>query len=294
MTGDTEDALAELGMTVERVSASGGAVIRGLDLREIDDDGFAAILDAWYEHLVLFFPGQQLDPWSQKALAERFGPLEIHPHADKYSDELPEVCILHSEKGGRADVWHTDVTYTPSPPIGVLVSYVMGPEVGGDTMWSNQYLAFEALSDPMRELLEGCSALHMSTIDHDINHEHAAVRVHPVTGRKSLYLNRLFTRGLRQLLPGESQAVLDHLLTWSERPEFAWRWSWTPGDVVLWDNRCTLHYAINDYTDERVLHRTMILGDPPVGPGPRWERPVPGVAASSVGYAYRGKDPIGR
>lgn len=279
---------------IEPVSPACGAVVRGVDLRRVDDATFEAIQQAWYEHLVLFFPDQDLDPQSQRDFAMRFGPLELHPHAEIYSDDLPELCVLHSDRGGRADVWHTDVTYTPSPPIGVLVRYVTGPRLGGDTMWSNQYRVYEALSEPIRELLGGLSALHMSTIDTSIHHEHPAIRVHPVTGRTSLYLNRLFTRSLRQLLPGESAALLQHLLSWSERPEFTCRWSWSQGDVVLWDNRCTLHYAINDYADERILYRAMILGDPPVGPAPRWEQPVPAFAASSVGYEYRGMDPRGR
>jgi taurine dioxygenase len=280
--------------TVRELTSACGAEITGVDLRDIDDATLEAVLEAWYQHLVLFFPDQALDPAGHKALAERLGELEIHPHADTFSDELPEVCVLHSEKGGRADVWHTDVTYTPSPPVAVMIRYLTGPAVGGDTMWSNQYLAYETLSPAMKELLEGLTALHMSTIDPAIHHEHPVVRVHPVTGRKSLYLNRLFTRSLRQLLPGESSALLAHLLHWSERPEFTCRWSWTPGTVALWDNRCTLHYAINDYEAERVLHRTMILGDPPAGAAPRWAIPEPGVAASSVGYEYRGTDPRGR
>ena len=282
------------GATVERLSAACGGVVRGVDLTAIDEPTFRWIEAAWYEHQVLFFPGQHLSAEALRDFALRFGPLEIHPHADKYSDELPEICILHSDHGGRADVWHTDVTYTSSPPIAVAVSYVTGPSVGGDTMWANQYLAWETLSPAIRSLLEGLSALHLSTIDLDINHEHPVVRVHPETGKRSLYLNRLFTRSLRQLLPGESSALLDHLLDWSERPEFTCRWSWTIGDVVLWDNRCTLHFAINDYVDERILHRAMILGEAPVGPAPRWERPLPRFAASSVGYEYRGTDPLGR
>ena len=171
-------------LQIAPVSAACGAVVRGVDLRDIDDATFDAIERAWHEHLVLFFPGQDIDPESHRNLATRFGPLEIHPHADVYSEDLPELTVLHSDRGGRADVWHTDVTYTPSPPIGVLVRFIKGPDIGGDTMWSNQYLAFESLSDPMRELLEGLSALHMSTIDQSINHEHPVVRVHPATGRK--------------------------------------------------------------------------------------------------------------
>jgi taurine dioxygenase len=128
--------------------------------------------------------------------------------------------------------------------------------------------------------------------------EFPVVRRHPVTGRDALYVNRLFTRALNELLPGESDALLEHLFDWSEKPEFTCRWRWSPGDMVLWDNRCVLHRAINDYIDERVLHRTMILGEAPEGPAPmwkpRWNKPVPTVQASSVGYEHRGKGRLGR
>lgn len=283
------------GLTIEKLAPACGAVVTGVDLGQLDDATFEKIEEAWLEHLVLFFPDQHsMTPEAHRDLALRFGPLEIHPHAEKYSEELPEVCLLHSERGGRADVWHSDVTYTESPPVAVMVRYVVGPSIGGDTLWSNQYLAYESLSEPIRELCEGLSALHMSTIDSAMAREFPAVRVHPVTGRKALFVNRLFTRAFTQLLPGESEALLQHLLDWSERPELTCRWRWSPGDMAIWDNRAVLHRAINDYADERILHRTMILGDPPVGAPARWSKPEPGVAASSVGYDYRGKGPLGR
>ena len=282
-------------LQIERLSPACGAVVSGVDLHNLDDATFEKIQEAWFQHLVLFFPGQHdMTPEAHRDLAQRFGPLQIHPHAEKLREDLPEVCLLHSERGGRADVWHTDVTYTESPPVGVMVRFVEGPALGGDTLWSNQYLAFETLSDPIRELLEGVTALHMSTIDPDLHREYPAVRVHPVTGRKALFVNRLFTRALVQLLPGESEALLQHLLDWSEQPELTCRWRWSPGDMAIWDNRCVLHRAINDYEQTRILHRTMILGDPPTGAPARWKTPEPGVAASSVGYAYRGKGPLGR
>ncbi len=282
-------------LQIQRLAPACGAVVSGVDLGRLDEATFEKIQEAWYEHLVLFFPDQHdMTPEAHRDFALRFGPLEIHPHAEKYSEALPEVCLLHSERGGRADVWHTDVTYTESPPVAVAVRYVQGPSIGGDTLWSNQYLAYETLSEPVRELLEGLTALHMSTIDPELAREFPAVRIHPVTGRKALYVNRLFTRSLVQLLPGESEALLSHLLEWSEQPELTCRWQWSPGDMAIWDNRCVLHRAINDYSEERILHRTMILGDPPRGAEPRWSTPVPAVAASSVGYAYRGKGPLGR
>ncbi len=263
------------GLRIERVSAACGAAVRGVDLARVTAAELGLIREAWQEHLVLVFPEQSLEPSAHRAFAQRFGPLEIHPHITPIHPDLPEVCALHSERGGRADIWHTDVTYTESPPIAAIVRYVTGPEVGGDTLWSNMYLAYERLSQPMRELLEGLSAVHASTLDASLCHEHPVVRVHPETGRRSLFVNRLFTRGLRQLLPSESRALLEHLYAWCEQPEFTCRWSWRPGDVAMWDNRCTQHYAINDYAAERILHRCIVLGDSPVGNAPRWEPPEP-------------------
>jgi taurine dioxygenase len=282
-------------LRVERLAAACGGVVHGVDLADLDDLGFEAIHCALLEHQVLFFPGQDLDPYAHKSFAERFGPLEIHPHAAGVSEDLPEVCLLHSEQGGRADVWHTDVTYTPSPPVAAIVRYVEGPAVGGDTAWSNMTLAYEQLSDPLRELLDGLTALHVSTLDDDLCSEHPAVRVHPETGRRSLYVNRLFTRSLRQLRADESRALLDYLHGFSERLELSCRWRWSPGDVVMWDNRCTQHYAINDYDEERTLHRCIVLGEHGVrGNEPRWGLPPARKASSSVGYDARDGEPVKR
>ena len=282
-------------LKVERLAPACGAVVTGLSLGALDEATIDQLKEIWLEHLVLFFPEQySMEPEVHREVALRFGELEIHPHAEKFSEALPEVCVLNSQRGGRADVWHSDVTYTRSPPIGVLVRFVQGPTVGGDTLWSNQYLAFESLSVPIRELVSGLSALHISTIDPDMSREYPVVRTHPSTGRNALYVNRLFTRALTELLPGESDALLNHLFEWSEKPEFTCRWRWSPGDMVLWDNRCVLHRAINDYADERILHRTMILGEEPQGPKPRWAKPAPTVDSSSVGYENRGKGPRGR
>ena len=284
-----------MNLKVEKLAPACGAIVTGLDLLKLDDTTFDQLKQIWLEHLVLFFPDQHtVVPETHHEFALRFGELEIHPHAEKYSEDIPSICVLNSQRGGRADVWHSDVTYTPSPPVAVLVRFVQGPNVGGDTLWSNQYLAFESLSAPIRELISGLRALHMSTIDPDMTREFPIVRTHPETGRDALYVNRLFTRAITELLPGESDALLHHLFEWSEKPEFTCRWRWSPGDMALWDNRCVLHRAINDYSDERVLHRAMILGDEPSGPPPRWEKPAPSIAASSVGYEHRGKGALGR
>lgn len=279
-------------MKVERISYSLGAKITGVDLTDLDDATFKDIEAALYENLMLVFPDQhQLDPAGHAAFMSRFGELVIHAHADQYSDELPQVCVLNSETGGRADVWHSDVTYIQKPPMITCPRLVYGPQVGGETMFANMYSAYEALSEPLREMLDGLSALHSSTIDANMVWEHPAVIEHHQTGKRALYVNRLFTTSLRQLKPSESRALLDYLFTHSEQPEFCTRHRWSPGDVVMWDNRAAIHYAVGDYDEPRMLHRCMVHGDQPVGNAPRWERPKKMRASSKAGLISRSGEP---
>ena len=260
-----------MSISVERCSGELGAVVRDLDVRDLDDATFAEVLQAWSEHLVLFFPGQHLSPTEQRDFAARFGPLEQHPLTEKF-DDTPEITVLHSDRGGRADVWHTDVTFSEHPPIAAVLQQISGPEVGGDTMWTNQYLAFERLSAPLRSLLEGLTAVHSAWPQGrpDLTAERPVVITHPVTGRKALAVNRQFTIRIPQLEKGASDALLGHLFDAGDQPDLSVRWRWTPGDVVIWDNRCTRHYAIGDYECERVMHRVTVLGDyaEPYAPSP--------------------------
>lgn len=276
-------------LNIEQQAGTIGAAVTGVDLRELDDASFAAILDAWYRHLVLFFPGQHLTPTEHREFAARFGTLEVHPLTEKL-DGVPEVTLLHSERGGRADVWHTDVTFSESPPIASLLQQIEGPPAGGDTMWANQYAAYESLSAPMRAFLEDLTAIHVSFDPGrpDLNAERPVVITHPVTGRRALAVNRLFTRRIPQLSPEESTALLDQLYDWGDQPEFTVRWSWTPGDLAMWDNRCTRHYAIGDYDDERVMHRVTVLGEycEPWTPSPWPKHPI-GRISARTGYAMR-------
>jgi len=248
-------------LKIHKLSGSVGAVVSGIDVRELTDESFADIYGAWLNHLVLFFPDQHLSPSEQRDFAQRFGSLEVHPLTEKLED-TPEVTLLHSERGGRADVWHTDVTFSDTPPIAAVLQQLSGPESGGDTMWANQYLAFEAMSDPMRGFLRGLTAIHSAWPQGhpEMKAERPAVLRHPETGREALAVNRLFTTRIPQLEQSESDALLAHLFTWGERPEFTCRWTWTPGDLVIWDNRCTRHYAIGDYDSERIMHRVTVLG----------------------------------
>ncbi|MBU3700842.1 MAG: taurine dioxygenase [Acidimicrobiia bacterium] len=276
-----------MAITIEPKGGTIGATVTDIDLRRLDDSSFATLLDAWYTHLVLFFPGQDLSPAEHRDFAARFGELEVHPLTEKL-DGVPEVTLLHSERGGRADVWHTDVTFSDSPPIAAVLRQLTGPAVGGDTMWANQYLAFDTLSAPMRSFCRELTAIHTAWSQGrpDLSAERPVVIEHPATGRSALAVNRLFTRRIPQLTPEESDALLGQLFDHGERPEFTVRWSWTPGDVVIWDNRCTRHHAIGDYDAERVMHRVTVLGDyrAPGGPS-RWTAHEPGRLSARSAYA---------
>jgi len=261
---------AAVQLQVDAIAGALGAEVRGVDLGSLTDAEFAAVHDTLLEHLVLFFPEQHLTADEHRAFALRFGEAEIHPFITKLDDEHTEIVVL--EGTARADVWHTDVTFSQEPPICSVLKAVTIPARGGDTMWTNQYLVYEALSTPMRELLDGLTAVHHAKpFGHpEIQAVHPAVRVHPETGRRSLYVNRTFTSHFVELSRGESNALLEYLFTHSEQPQFTCRYRWTPGAIGIWDNRVTQHYAVADYADARRIERVTIVGDVPTGNPPRW------------------------
>jgi taurine dioxygenase len=274
-------------LDVRIIGGALGAEVLGLDLRALDDDGFAALQALLLEHLVLFFPEQHLEPDEHVAFATRFGEAEIHPFIPKLTVEHPEIVVLHADQGFVADVWHTDVTFDASPPVCSVLQAHSIPDSGGDTMWSNQYLAYERLAAPMREMLGGLTAIHSAA---NYGHperqaEHPVVRVHPGTGRPCLFVNRQFTRRIPQLGRDESEALLAFLFEWSTQPHLTCRYSWAPGTIGIWDNRCTQHLAVNDYAGPRTISRVTILGDvpEPAFGAPRWEayQPVRTSAAAS-------------
>jgi taurine dioxygenase len=229
---------------------------------------FDEIHRLWLEHLVLFFPAQQLTPDAHIELARRFGEPEIHQYLPKLDDDHQEIVVLDSDTGVRADFWHTDVAFSPTPPKASILQIITTPPFGGDTIWSNQYAAYDTLSAPMRELLDGLTAVHDagSHGDPDNRAEHPAIRVHPETGRRALFVNGTSTSHFVELERHESDALLAMLLRWCEHPKFHCRYRWGPGDVAIWDNRCTQHHAVNDYGDTRVGRRVTVIGDVPVGP----------------------------
>ena len=250
---------------IRPIAGALGAEVLGLDLGDLDDDGFEQLQTALREHLVVFLPGQELTPGQHRALGQRFGELEIHPYIPKLDEEHPEIVVLRSEQGGIADVWHTDVTFASNPPKMSILNMNECPPVGGDTMWSNQMRVFVSISKPLQQLLLGLTAIHTAAVfgHPEQEAEHPVVRQHPESGLASLYVNRQFTKRIPQLSKGESDALLSYLWTFSEQPQFNCRYSWTEGAVGIWDNRITQHYVVNDFVGKRTISRVTVLGDHP-------------------------------
>lgn len=283
-------------LDVRPMAGSLGAEIHGIDLRAgIDKATIDAIEKALLEHLVIFLPEQDISPEQHIAFGQSYGSLTTdHPSYLPTLDEHREVVVLSGQEGGRADLWHTDITISPEPPMGSILHMRTSPEYGGDTMFANMYAAYDALSDKMKVYLEGLVAHHdiMGTLKAIMReytgHKtadstpaesdglaglakmdlptaiHPVVRTHPKTGRKCLFVNPTFTSHIVNLPAAEGDAVLDFLYKHSVQPEFLCRRRWKEGDIGFWDNRCTMHYAVADYADSpRVIHRVTIQGDAP-------------------------------
>lgn len=271
-------------LDIRPVGGALGAEIHGVDLNDLTPAEQAAIHAAFAEHQVIFFRDQELTPDGHVAFASSFGELEVISGLPKLDDDHPEIVVLDDAATPAADVWHTDVTYSPSPPITSILHMIECPPVGGDTMWISLARAYETLSTPMQETLEGLTAVHRNSYGKG-SAEHPVVRVHPVTGRKSLYVNRIFTSHIPQLSRPESDALLPFLYRWCEQPSFAVRFRWQPGSVAMWDNRCTLHAVVNDWSDRRIVQRITVLGDDPSGAAaPRWEHHEPDTHGASAFY----------
>jgi taurine dioxygenase len=183
-----------------------------------------------------------------------------------------------------ADEWHTDITFREEPALMSILRMVKCPETGGDTMWSNLCAAYQGLSEPMRELLDGMSALH-DALPHNHPEQmaiHPVVRTHPETGDKALYVNEHFTRRLVEMNAEESAALLPFLTRWVQNPRFTVRYRWAENTMAIWDNRCTQHFVLNDFEGERVIQRVTVMGDRPQGNKPRWQPWVRGGRLSAT------------
>ncbi len=278
-------ALHETAWDVRKLAGSLGAEVRGISLENAGPDDAKAILELLAEHLVLFFPEQKLDPDSHIAFGKLFGELEAHPNL-ALGAERPEFFELRAEGGAGAiaDEWHSDLTCQPEPSVYAILHMVTCPPFGGDTMWANMYKAYEELSPPMKSFIEGLTALHDAHAHGKPENMavHPVVRVHPVTGRKSLFVNEHFTRRIVELGHEESEALLGFLTRWATRPGVTVRYRWTEGTIAMWDNRCTQHCVLNDFEGERVIQRVTVMGDVPEAASPTpWEPYIKPFSAAS-------------
>ena len=263
-------------LDVRRLAGSLGAEVRGIALDQVGGADAAGIHQLLLEHMVLFFPGQRLSPDQHIAFGRHFGELEAHPHL-RYESERPEFFELRATDGSGAvaDEWHSDLSCTGRPSKLAILHARVVPEVGGDTMWANACKAYDELSPPLRELCDGLTAFHDASphLAAGQGHIHPVVRIHPETGRRSLFVNEHFTRRIVELSDAESALLLGHLTRWVQQPRFTVRYRWTSGTIAMWDNRCTQHHVLNDFVGERVMQRVTVMGDDPQpsSPLPRWE-----------------------
>ena len=263
------------GWNIKKLSGSLGAEITGVSLADAKDTEVDQVKSLLTEHMVLFFPGQFLNNEDHVTLGRYFGELEGHPNFKTSESGLPEeIFQLTATSGGVADEWHTDITFQKHPALMSILNMVTCPATGGDTMWTSLNAAYDELSDPMKELCEGLTALH-DALPHNHPEQmtvHPVIRVHPETGKKALYVNEHFTRRIVEMSAGESEALLGYLTNWVTNPRFTIRYSWTAGTIAMWDNRCTQHFVLNDFEGERVIQRVTIMGDTVTGAAePKWQ-----------------------
>jgi taurine dioxygenase len=267
--------------TVEPLTPHLGAEVSGLDLAQrLDDDQLAALRRAWADWSVLVFRDQHLDRDAHKRFGRYFGTLHTHPM--NYSrDGDPEILKVRTTADSAytaGDGWHTDVTCDAIPPMASALYITETPECGGgDTLYADMYLAYEMLSEPMQQMLEGLTAIHDGALPYVGTYkstppeggyprnEHPVIAVHPVTGRKVLYVNSGFTSHIRGLQPWESRSILDALFRLiATTPRLHCRVEWQPDTLTLWDNRCTQHHAVWDYHPfTRSGERVSVVGDEP-------------------------------
>ena len=277
---------------VTRVSAALGAEITGVDLaKPLHDEVRAEIHRAFLEHAVLLFRDQDVDPASQVAFTRLFGACEQHPlYRSNQIEGYPEVLVIEHKDGkflnGRNDIWHADVTFAERPPLGSVLQCKAGRAGFGDTLFANLVGAYETLSRGLQRALEPLQGVHSARVLQERNNaakenvpvddipppvEHPVVREHPENGRPTLFVNPAYTVGIKDMRPEESRPLLDYLYAHATRPELCYRHRWRVGDVVMFDNRCLLHYVSVDYGPDlhRKMHRTTAAGDRPYGLGAR-------------------------
>lgn len=277
-------------MEVRPTGVTLGAEIRGVDLRAIDDQDFADIHHAWLDHQVLLFRGQNLDDEQLIAFSRRFGELDWAPVQEsgrRFVEGRPEIYIVSNviengvpigSLGAGEAVWHTDMSYLPDPPKASILYALELPPKGGNTGFVSMYAAYEALPAALQQRIKGMSLKHDGTynsggyvrqgvdaVDNPLTSPgavHPLVCKHPETGRSALYLGRRRNAYITGLPLAESEALLDELWSYADREDLAWYNQWRVGDLVLWDNRCTMHRRDPfDPDTRRIMHRTQIKGE---------------------------------
>ena len=269
------------------LSGALGAEIKGIDLTDTSDENFKKINNLLLEHKVIFFRNQPLTSKQHIALAEKFGPLEIHAYVKGLKDhpEIVRIIKAEDEKNQWGENWHSDVSYNFKPTKAVILKSVKIPPVGGDTCFSNMELAWETLDEKIKEKIKDKKAIHSSlggafftdeyeAMESNGNHaeytnEHPIVRTHPETGKKILYVNWTYTKKIIGLEKKESDQILEQIFVHQARLDLTCRFRWTENAVAIWDNRSVQHYAISDFFPgrslgyERIMDRIAIEGDRP-------------------------------
>jgi taurine dioxygenase len=276
-------------LDIRPIAGALGAEIHGVDIaQDLDDATVAAIRRALCDHAVIFFRDQDLTVERQKAFVRRFGEIFIHPNfrGTGADPEVVEVKRMPGDKMIVGESWHTDTTMMAEPPMGAVLYAVETPPFGGDTIFANQYLAYETLSDGLKATLAGLKAWHSDRNSAGPNsvrnlyrttkvradadwretvNLHPVVRTHPETGRRCLFVNQIYTSHFDGWTEAESRPLLTWLWEHAHRPEFTCRFRWAPGSVAFWDNRCTQHIAVHDAGPyRRMMRRIQIAGDRPV------------------------------
>ena len=271
-------------MEVRRIAGALGAEIHGVDLRSLDGAIVKKIRQALLDHLVIFFRNQDLDPAAFLAFTAHFGKPVEYPFV-KGLDGFPEIIQVlkrEEERTNFGGIWHADTTYLDEPPMGSVLLAREVPPYGGDTLFANQVAAYEALSDGLKQTLDGLRAVNTSakadasrtredrirdsgTAAKDHSAMHPVVRTHPETGRKALYVNVAHTARFEGWTEEESGPLLAFLFAHQTKPEFTCRFRWEPDSIAFWDNRTAQHNPVNDYHGfRRLMHRITLAGDKPV------------------------------
>ncbi|MEM6727671.1 MAG: TauD/TfdA family dioxygenase [Pseudomonadota bacterium] len=276
-------------LEIEPLSYGVGAEIKNVDLSEpLSADLAAAIKKAWNDHHVILLRGQDITPQQHLAFTQALGPTEPYPLFHYRHPDVPEIFLLSNMKTGEkrsetADAgraWHADLSYTTNPAVGSILRCLKTPDVGGNTMFANQHMAFDRLSPAYQKMIDGMEAVHQlfaKTKNLDkLNQKEVAdlkaayppvvqpmVRTHPENGRKALYVSWANTIRIMGMTEEESRGILEYLFEHQVTVEFTYRHAWKPNDILMWDNRSVLHMAVadNDHVQDRLMHRTTVIGD---------------------------------